>query len=209
MAMPMRELPAGYALALHLNLFDPKLLLRLNLAGLALTAAAFLAVALWNDAIAPLREAWFPQSAAVTQEAPGVLLVLIALCVVLPLHELIHGAAIALCGYRPRFGFKLSTGVLYATADQAYFTRNAYIGVALAPLIVITLVGLLGMIASAPFVAYALGVAVIVNTGGAIGDVWFAWVLRRVPASAVVRDEADGFSVFVAAGAGSGGLGHA
>lgn len=197
MPQPIRELPAGYRLAQHLNLFDTGVLLRLNLAGLALTALAFAVVAFWNSAIAPLREAWFPGAAAVPSEPPAVLLVLVALIVVLPLHELVHGAAIAACGYRPRFGIKLESGVLYATADQAYFRRTAYIAVALAPLVVITLAGLLGMIASAPFIAYTLGIAVIVNTGGAIGDVWFAWVLLRVPASALVRDEADGFSVFV------------
>jgi len=170
-------------------LTEDRLLLRLNLLALIpllLTVALMAGWIILRVQVAP---------AETGPDIPIWLSFFIAL-LVLPLHELIHGVAILGCGYRPRFGMILSKGVLYATADGALFTRRQYIVVALAPLALISLLGLLliGVLPSGWW--WTIALAVVINNGSAIGDLWAAYTVLHYPAASLVRDTADGFIVY-------------
>ena len=118
--------------------------------------------------------------------------------VVLALHEGVHWLVFALLGGRPLFGAKLPFA-LYCTAPDQLFTRNAYLAVGLAPLVVISLAGIVLMFLAptlAPFVQFAL----IGNFSGAAGDLWAARILLRQPAAALVEDTTSGFKVYALAG---------
>ncbi len=191
---PIHELPADYEEVRYVMLTEEKLLIRLNL-----LAAIPMAMTI------PLLSGWWI-IASRGRDASGetgivwwVALILIFV-IVLPLHELIHGITIMLLGHRARYGAKLSKGVLYATAENALFRRNEYLAVALAPLIVITLLAMGLMLILSQGWAYYVGIAAVVNAGGAIGDLWASGVVARYPATALICDEADGFRVFALAG---------
>ncbi len=133
---PIHELPAGYEEVRYVLLTEEKLLIRLNLLAVIPLVAAIPLMGWWW-AVA----SWGRDASGETGIVWWIALILIFV-IVLPLHELIHGITIMLLGHRARYGAKLSKGVLYATAEHALFRRNEYLAVALAPLIVITLLAM-------------------------------------------------------------------
>lgn len=189
---PLRELPADYHETLHYQLTDTRTLLWLNIAALVPLFIGVVWMAIWWALITPLRTMQ-PQAQI---EIPWWLGIVAVFIVVLPLHEFVHGIAIQLCGHSARYGMKLNLGVLYATADQALFRRNAYLFVALAPLVVITLLGMALLLVLPTAVGYYVSIGVALNAGGAIGDLWSVVILLRYPVTALVRDEGDGFRIY-------------
>ncbi len=191
---PIHELPADYEEVRYVLLTEEKLLLRLNLYAVIPLVAAVLLMGWW----------WVVASAGRNTSGETGMVWWIALIlifvIVLPLHELIHGITITLLGHHASYGAKLSKGVLYATAENALFRRNEYLAVALAPLIVITLLAMGLMLVLDQGWAYYVGIAAVFNAGGAIGDLWAAGIVARYPAIALIRDEADGFRVFAPVG---------
>ncbi|WP_178917747.1 DUF3267 domain-containing protein [Natronomonas gomsonensis] len=114
--------------------------------------------------------------------------------VIIP-HELVHGLAMRLYGGRPRYGLGLSYFVFpyaYATAEDR-FTRNQFLVITLAPLVVLTLVGTPLMVAlELPWLAVPLAA----NAGGAVGDVWMALTMLSYPSTVTVLDTRTGLSVY-------------
>jgi hypothetical protein len=191
----LRDLPPTYSEAFSLHLLTPRLLLRLYGGSLALAGLAYL----FFEAVrqVQIRLEGFPIWVSLPADLHPIV-GLLCLVGVLLLHEAVHGAVILFYGHRPRFGIKWQAGALYATVKDGYFWRNQYLAVALAPLLVISALAVWLILISPPAYAnwwVALGV---INGSGAIGDVYMAWVLRRFPAQAVIRDEEDGFCVFLA-----------
>jgi hypothetical protein len=113
---------------------------------------------------------------------------------VLPLHEWIHGLTIRHYGHRPRYGIKRF--VLFATSDGALFRRDEFVRIALAPLSVITAVGVGVMLFVPPDIGGWVGWAVVVNAAGAIGDLWMTSVTLRYDSSVLIRDEEDSMRIF-------------
>lgn len=188
---PIHELPPGYVEARHVRLTEDRLLFWLNVLSVIPIIVMLVLMAVWWAVVSVGR--------APGPEAPvswWVALVA-AIVIVLPLHELLHGVTIAYFGQRVRYGAKLSKGVLYATADQALFRRSEYLTVALAPLVGITLLVMVLMALVPQWLAYYCGIAAVLNAGGAIGDLWSVGILWRYPASSLVRDEADGFRIYL------------
>ena len=188
---PIRELPPGYIETRAVVLTDDRLLLRLNLWSLVPLAGALGLMLGWAALVAALR-APVPTG----PDVPWGLALVAAIFLVLPLHELIHAAFIAGYGHRPRLGFNLEKGVLYATADQALFTRLQYLIVALAPLVMISAAGALSLLMLSFGWWWLVGLAVAINAGGAVGDLWVAAQIRRAPSNALVRDTGDGFVLY-------------
>jgi hypothetical protein len=193
-AKPVITLPPNYQEVHYMSINERGVLVWLNflsLVPLAISALlVFGALLVYNEELgAPLAVGSLPNSLP----APlGVALVLI----VLPLHEWIHGLVIARCGHRPRYGVKLF--VLFATSDGALFRRDEFIRVALAPLVVITALGSLIMLFLPFGLAYWVALAVILNAGGAIGDLWMTAIALRYDSSALIRDEEDSMRIFAA-----------
>jgi len=188
---PIRALPAHYREIRHLVLTDRKHLLLLN--GLALVVFV---VALW------LAWNWWTLVVRTRGTLSDAELVwwqgLVIVLVIFPLHEIVHALAIALFGHAPRMGMKLSKGVLYATADGALFRRTEFIVIALAPLVVITAVGMLLILLLPASAGFWVGVAIAVNASGAAGDVWMVAAALSHPVSVLIRDEEDGIRVYAA-----------
>jgi hypothetical protein len=113
---------------------------------------------------------------------------------VLPLHELIHALAFLFWGGRPYFGAKLPLA-LYCGAKKQLFWRDHYLIVGLAPLVVITLAGLLLTFFSPVLASYVL-FATVGNVAGAAGDVLVAVKLWRQDREILVEDTEVGYRVW-------------
>ena len=131
---------------------------------------------------------------------PGLLLWLLAFLAVLPLHELVHAALMRLFGGRPRFGAGIKTGMpyLYVADPGRRFSRDQFVAIGMAPLLVIDLTAL-ALLLLVPAWSWP-GPALVTNTSGAIGDLWMVGVLLRFPRSAIVEDRTTGFAVWAAPG---------
>jgi hypothetical protein len=127
----------------------------------------------------------------------GVVLNILAYVLILPLHEAIHALIILIWGGRPHFGIKFLSGTgiplaLYCGAEKQLFRRNVYLGVALAPLVVISLAGLILTLLVPSLASYFL-LATAGNISGAAGDVLVAWRLFRFPSHTLVEDTETGY----------------
>lgn len=116
---------------------------------------------------------------------------IVGYCIILPLHEIIHGIAFAFWGGRPHFGAKLPFA-LYCGAKEQLFRRDQYVVVGLAPFIVITLAGILFIAFSPSLASYSL-LALIGNVSGAAGDLWVAERIRRLPKNVLIEDTETGY----------------
>lgn len=119
--------------------------------------------------------------------------------VVVP-HELLHGVFMARFGGSPSYGVGASHFVLpyaYAETRNAEYTRNQMLIVLLAPVTLITAVGL-GVMVIYP--SPLLLIPLAANAAGSIGDLWMAAVLCQYPADVYVaelpRGETQGFGIY-------------
>lgn len=107
----------------------------------------------------------------------GTVAALVSTALAIVAHELIHGAFMARYGDRPAYGVGVAYFVLpyaYARSDGTRYTRNQLLVVLLAPLVVVSLVGLVALaIAPSSFLIVPLAV----NAAGSIGDLWMAALL--------------------------------
>lgn len=114
---------------------------------------------------------------------------------VVVLHELVHAAVIRYYGGDVSFGLGLAGVVLpyaYVTTTLR-LSRNQFVAVALAPLVVITAVGFAVMVA---LETLWLLVPLAFNVGGAIGDLWMTGILLRYPPHVSVEDSATGLRIY-------------
>ncbi len=193
-------LPEGYEQALRHTLMSRRLMLALNLAALipmvCFGAGMFVLWAAYDAIDAPLTLP-SPDISAETLEMVSIIAVLI---LVMSLHELCHGLGFKLAGVeRVRYGVNLRRLVLYARpAGDAYIYRNAFILVGLLPLILITAGGAALMLVAPAGVRLALTMAVALNAGGAIGDIWTVIVIlrERFPPDALAQDLGDTFVIY-------------
>jgi hypothetical protein len=194
---PCRSLPAEYQLARSIDLRqEPKLMLWLNLVGLGLLVLfgwlfLWLAEGLRSPTLAePSISISLPSGIA------AILGTVVAFVGVLVLHELVHGLCFWLITRaRPRFGLQLAYA--YASAPEWFIQRNPYLVVGLAPLILISLLG----VALLPWLPGSLLLpwvfALAVNASGSVGDLYIiGWLLGR-PASALVNDHGDCIRIYL------------
>ncbi len=111
------------------------------------------------------------------------------------LHEAIHGLFFWLfTRSRPRFAFKLAYA--YAAAPDWYIPRNQFLVTTLAPLVLISLAGLLIFaIAPASWLLPTLFV-ITINAGGAVGDLAVAGWLLTQPAHCMAQDRGDAVTLY-------------
>ena len=115
----------------------------------------------------------------------------------LVLHEGVHGLGMLAYGARPRFGILWQGLMIYATSPGYAFRRNAYIGVALAPLIGLSLLALIAIAFLPPFLAALVALCATVNGAGAVGDLWIVLKTLRYPPQAYIMDKRDGMQIFM------------
>jgi len=189
---PIHVLPADYREVRQLRLNQRGRLFWLNILSLVPMVISGILVygllILYHAAGAPLVIPSLPET---MNQWTGIALVLL----ILPLHELMHGLFITRFGHKARYGVKLM--VLFATADGAFFRRNEFIQIALAPLVILSAVGLFLMLFLPVGLAQWVALAVILNAAGAIGDIWMTLAALRYDSSALVQDEADSMRIFI------------
>lgn len=118
----------------------------------------------------------------------------VAYVLVMFLHEGVHALAFAFWGGKPYFGAKLPVA-LFCGAKNQIFRRDHYLMVGLAPIVVITVAGILFTLLSPALAAYTL-FGTIGNFSGAAGDLWVAMKLWRQPPSVLVEDTETGYRVW-------------
>jgi hypothetical protein len=117
---------------------------------------------------------------------------------VLIVHEWVHGITMQAYGARPKYGIIWKGLMLYASAPGYAFRRNQYLVIALAPLVILSLLACLGILLLAgSVIVWMLPVYAVTNGGGAIGDVWMSLIVLRYPSYAYVVDERDGMRIFL------------
>lgn len=116
--------------------------------------------------------------------------------VVVVLHELVHGLFFWLfIRSRPQLGFNILYA--YAAAPGWYILRPQFLIVDLAPLVLISLAGLLILPFTTPPASLVLIVALILNAGGAISDLYVFIRLLFVPRHVLIEDHGDGVRWFI------------
>ncbi len=124
----------------------------------------------------------------------GLFINIVIYVLVMFLHEGIHGLAFAFWGGRPYFGAKLPLA-LFCGAKNQIFRRNHYLVVGLAPLVIITVAGIIFTLLSPALAVYTL-LGTIGNFSGAAGDLWVALRLLRQPRDVLVEDTDAGYRVW-------------
>lgn len=189
----IHHLPENYQETGYFLATEQKTLIWLNFMSIPPMLFAFVGMHAWLDQIRQWRGD-YPN--AFGESIPWIIGFLVSVVLMMLVHEGLHGLAIALFGHTPRFGIKWDKGVAYATAENALFWKWQFIIVALTPLVVITLGGmLLAAFLPDPF-AYYIGLIVVLNAGGAIGDIWMSAIVFPYPADTLVRDEEDGIRIY-------------
>lgn len=184
------DLPRGYGELFSIDLQkDPKLALRVNLLALIITAVLGVPMHFYIP-ITTL----FDMSGGLGGYALrfGVLAVLMVLYLIL--HELVHGAAMKLCGTKKvRYGF---TGMYAFAGSDDYYYKRPYLFIALAPVVLwgAVLAAANCLVPAAWFwVVYLIQLA---NLSGAAGDLYVTVRFSRLPADVLVRDRGVGMTVY-------------
>lgn len=175
-----KSLPAGYDLRGTFYLSNPKIIVGLNV-------AATVSFVLWSILFLMI-VAWLrPEMGSIEGRIDllHILLILALPIASIVLHELVHGFFLWLfTRERPRFGVK---GLFaYASSPGWYIPRNQYIVVALAPFVLITLVGIGCLMLLPQLAILPLVLVLATNAAGAVGDLAITgWILTRPPVTYV------------------------
>lgn len=198
---PTRTLPETYTLSGSLDLSkDRRALILLNVLG----APLFL-LSGWLFILAALRlrpgeagRVLVVQIFTIATVFRVILAALVLSIFMLVLHEVIHGLFFWFyTRARPSFG--IGPGYAYARADGWFLPRGQYLVVSLAPLVIITLLGL-ALLALGPAAWLPAVIAVMTfNASGAVGDMAVALWLLKLPRAALAQDRGDAVDFYVPA----------
>ncbi len=115
----------------------------------------------------------------------------LAFVTVISLHEGIHGLTARMFGHKPIFGLK--PPLVFVTFDTKV-PRGHFIVIALAPLIVLDIV--FAVLYSMDVVNLFADLGFVINTLGAVGDVWIVLKLLPQKRGTLVRDTKTGIEVW-------------
>lgn len=126
---------------------------------------------------------------------PGLLLILVVMFIAIGFHELVHGLLFwFFTRHRPEFG--LGPGYAFAAMPDWFFSKGQYLVIGLGPLVVLTVLGLV-FSTFVPVTWLGLVFAgVVINAGGAIGDMYVCGRIAREAKDVWIKDIGDGFQVY-------------
>lgn len=192
--------PAGYQPA---ALFQyPKI--RLQIAALAVVAmvAPLLLTLAWV-----LRTPSVDRPFALVNGAADLVPVTVTVLATITVHELVHGLAYQLLGYQVSYGASLHLLAAYAAAFGQWQKRNHNLVVALAPLALLTALFAPMLAMQQRLVVLIAATALMMNTAGAVGDVYLCWRLLAMPRGTLLYDvDVMTMLVYVPEGEGSEGI---
>src|SRR5512133_2766611 len=124
----------------------------------------------------------------------GAILGLTALHIIV--HEAIHGVFFWLfTRTRPKFAFRWAYA--YAAAPDWFIPRNPFLVTTLAPLVVISLAGIVLFYAGPTAWLLPTWLVISMNAAGAVGDIAVAGWLLRQPETCLAQDRGDAVSLYV------------
>ena len=194
-----KTLPEGFALLREINLQkDQALLIKLKVWGLALLPLIGYLLLWLSSAFHPefhsIFEVLSPKLPILTQ----IMGLILGLVVITVLHELVHGASFWIITRQlPRFGFR--GAYAFAAAPDWYIRREAYFLVGAAPLVLISIVGLVLIPVIPAYFLLIWLVCLLMNSSGSVGDVYVLAELVRQPATAMIQDRGDMISIYAEA----------
>lgn len=112
---------------------------------------------------------------------------LVVAAVTIIVHELIHGLAYRILGYRVSYGIYWKLG-FYTAALRQFQQRDHIIASALAPLVLLTVVMLPMLAIRNNLIVEVAFIVLLVNTSGAFGDLYLTWRLSRIPRRTLAYD---------------------
>ena len=193
---PIQTLPADFYLAWSLELkHNTRLNIILQLIGLVWMALAGWLLSLcllWmRPELADALQGNFTGSTMLI----GLLILLVLMIAVIILHELVHGLFFWIfTGKRPEFG--LGPGYAFAAMPDWFFPKGRYLVIGLSPLLGLTAMGLAACVfAPLPWLGVILA-GMIINAGGAIGDMYVCGRILREGPEVWIKDTGDGFQLY-------------
>lgn len=111
------------------------------------------------------------------------------------LHEAVHGMFFWIFTQsKPVFGIRLLFA--FAGAPGWYIPRNLYVIIGLAPVVLISVTGLLLLPFTSLYVAQLLLFAVVMNAAGAIGDLYVCGKVLNNPDDVLIQDTGFVFTMY-------------
>lgn len=122
--------------------------------------------------------------------------ILFALVLVLSIHEMVHGVFYwVFAGQRPTIGVKRL--IVYTTAPpDYYFPRNQYLIIGVAPLVLLSLVGMLLMMVIPINAMCTLNLFLAFNAAGSAGDLMMVFRLLSSAPESLMQDHKTGVVVY-------------
>ncbi len=197
---PVKTLPEAYHPIGSFDLAkDFRLLVWMNVLGLGiyiLSGLLFIQILHW---LRPAQAG--PALAAGLAGLQNILQTLVGLVIlyaaVILLHEGLHGIFFWIfTRQRPIFAFK--GAYAYAAAPDWFLPRDLYFVTAVAPLVGISLLGVAGFAFAPPTWFLPVLAGLIINAGGAAGDLWVAAWLVRQPPTCYANDRGDAIILYLA-----------
>lgn len=201
-----KKLPEGYRLSQSLNLIqDRKLLLSLSLASIGLFIVSWVGLLWMFQWLRPdfaARVAGFSFTiTSVTGIFSPFLIILGVILVMLILHEAIHGIFFrVLTGGRVKFAFK--GAYAYAAAPDWYLPKKPYMVISLAPLVFMTVGGVLALLWVPLNWIIPIILLVAMNASGAVGDLYVFLLLTRMEDDVFIQDFGERMAIYTPNGEG-------
>ena len=192
---PTQTLPGNFELTWTLDLkHNTRLNIILQLVGLGWMFLAGWLLILYLQAIRPdftgsLKIGFGGNLLSMLATLVGVMAVTILL------HELVHGLFFWLFSHKhPEFG--IGPGYAFAAMPDWFFPKPQYLVIGLGPLVLLTVAGM----AICTFISVAwlpvLLSAMVINAGGAIGDMYVCWMIALDAPGIWIKDTGDGFQLY-------------
>ena len=186
-----KTLPEGYVQTGEINLKkNRRLAIALNLIAVPVAALSFFLLLFFAGFVRP---SLMDTTGTITV---GVWLVVLGLMVLLfTIHELIHGFFFwVFTRSRPVFALRLFYA--YAGAPDWYIPTRQFMIVALGPLVIIGVVGMLLMLLVPESWVVLIVIMVAFNTGGSVGDLLVFTHLLKLSPTSLANDTGDVMSFY-------------
>jgi hypothetical protein len=190
-------LPPNYHLSGKFNLKNARQVISMNLVGFVL-----LILSIWFFGWLAIRMrgtsaiSFSFEFSSISSSLFSVGKLILVIFLILVLHEAIHAIYFwVFSRHKPLVGFK--GFYAYASMPGWYFPRNQYLLIGIAPLVIISLLGII-CLAILPIASiYLVLVALVMNTSGAVGDIFVVLWLFTKPQSTMALDKIDSIEFYV------------
>jgi hypothetical protein len=195
---PTQTLPANFALAWNLDLkHNTRLNIILQIVGLGWMLLAgwllTLCVVWFRPEINEVMKAGFSLDMLEMLTGLGILVVIMVITIFM--HELVHGLFFwYFARRRPEFG--IGPGYAFAAMPDWFYPKRQYLVIGLSPLLLLTGLGLAASAFAPQAWLAALLAGMVINIGGAIGDLYICWRVARDAPDVWIKDTGDGFQLF-------------